>query len=523
MWRWLLQVEPMGRSLKVYAPIVLLEKLVIFGRIVLLTWLLGQFHYGVWALGVMVFGILAPAATLGSNESVARYVSFYQVRGRLREFHRKATLGIALVASGTLVAGLAGSGLIGRLLATSASAGVRLSAEGRHYVALLGVANGVVMALYHNLHSCIRALRTFRLLAAMDVCFTVLFTALALAAAGWLETGYMVLVAHALSLTVLLVLGGYAAHRGVLVHDGRGHVAGEILPDVEEPPLLPQDLRSGEGAQEGAAEEAPVLGRLLGFGFVAMVAAMLWNVGNQVSGWFVNRYHGSEALGLYAPLRQLCQPAWILSGIVWGLVFSHVANHWESNLRDAALRMLNVTYKAVVVALMTLTVLILLAAPLWSRLLREPFRRNLHLLPGLLMFFQCSANLGMVSIAAKLRERPAVIVAIVATAVAVNVVLAARWVPGAGTRGAADAAGIGMLSACGVGVVYLLVTRFRAHPAAHVLAVAPALLLLPAGVVVIAWALFLAAAATTPLVFSRWEKRELLKYARNLIDRRRPG
>ncbi|KPK82633.1 MAG: hypothetical protein AMJ81_09710 [Phycisphaerae bacterium SM23_33] len=505
----------MGRSLSLYGPVVLLEKLVTFGRVVLLTWLLGRSQYGVWALGVMVFSVFASLATLGSNESVARYVSYYHARGRLREFYRRAGVWICLLAAGTTGLGLLGSVLIADFLASSSGRILELSSDERLMVVLLGLANGVLMALYHNVQSCLRAMRTFRVLAVVDLAYTALFTGLALGGAAVLPSGHTILVAHAGSLAVMLVLGGYASHRAV----AQLARMQEVEPQApQEPP--PQEVLVGGARGVADAKDAPMMARLLRFGLIAMIGPMLWQLGNQVSAWFVNRYHGPEALGLYAPFRQLCQPVWILSGILWGLIFSHVATHWESGLRQTALRMLDLTYKAVVLSLMTLSVLMLATSRWWSLILKAEYRGDLRLLGGLLTFFQCSANLGLASIAAKLRERPLVIVVMVGCGVGVNAGLAWLWVPQGGVVAAANAAGLGMLSACALGVVYLLFSGFKAHPATHVLALAPAALLLPEPYPAAVWLAFLGLTFLSPWILSRWEKQTLLGYISSLGGRR---
>jgi hypothetical protein len=171
----------------------------------------------------------------------------------------------------------------------------------------------------------------------------------------------------------------------------------------------------------------------------------------------------------------------------------------------------------VVVALMTLSVLILATSPLWSKLLPTSYQGGLAALAGLLVFFQCSANLGIASIVAKLHERPAVIVGILAVGVGANVVLGLLWVPEGGVVGAARAAGCGMLITVALGAVYLLLSGFRTHPVVHALALSPALLMLPRPALLLVWALVLAAAALTPLVFSRREKVVLLRYLLELV------
>ncbi|KKL88890.1 hypothetical protein LCGC14_1920190, partial [marine sediment metagenome] len=393
----------MGRALSLYAPAMAFTRAITLARVLLLTWLLGPSEFGTWGLGMMVFSILAPIAVLGSHQGIARYVSFYQARGRLREFLRRAATGICFVAGCTGLTALACSGWIARLLASTSGASEPIGHQLLVVIAVLGVVNGLLMALYHNLQACMRGMRTFRLLAAMELTYAFLFTVGALVGGAVWPRGYTVLIAHASSLAILLAVGGWAARSCLAYHGDR--------------PPPDQDAAAGPPDEP---DNVPVLARLLRFGVVAMLAPMVWNLGNQVSAWFIHRHHGSEALGVYIPYRQLCQPVWVLSGIVWGLVFSYVVRHWEFRLRPEAARMLNVAYKGVVLTLMTVSVLIRATRTWWGMLLPEAYRDGLGALPGLLLFFQCSANLGMFSIVAKLREKPMTIVAVLFAGAAVN-------------------------------------------------------------------------------------------------------
>jgi len=496
--RWLAQVDPIGRSMAVYGPLAAADKAVTLARVVLLTWVLSPAQFGAWGLGVMVFSVLAPVLVLGADEAVGRYLSYYQVRGRLREMFDRTSGGVAVVA--VVLAGAAAlcSGPIARALGTVPRVGADVPAAGMRAIVLLGVLNALLMGLFHVLQGCLRAMRTLRLLGVLNLGYTLAFTTLALGWGALRPTGRTVLWAHAAALAAFLAVGWLAARR---------LVAG------------PQDWPA-EGSPDGGPAGG-VMGKLIRFGSVAMLAGLAWQGGGHVTTWFIHRYHGSDVLGVYMPLRQICQPIWILSTIIWPVVFAYVAVRWESGRRDGALGLLNGAYKLTVLGLMTLSVLVLAAAPLWGRALGGGYRVDVPVVAGLLMFFQCSANLGMAAMAAKLNERPVAAVIIVAAGAAANVLLAAAWVPAggdaaAGVAGGARAAGVGMLLACAAGSAYLAASRFRAHPAVYVLSVSPALLLLPVPLAAGAWAAVLAVAALTPWVLTARERqavRESLRRA----------
>jgi len=513
----------MGRSVAAYVPIVLVDKACTYGRVILLTWLIGTVQFGVWQLGVMVFSIMAPVATLGASQGVARYVSHYQARGQLRRVYRRAMIGIVALALGTTALAALAAGPIADGLAGAGDAGQHYSRPERLDIVAMALLNGLFMALYLNLQSCIRALRTFRLLAAVDLGYTLTFTALALAGAAWTRSGYAVLTAHAVSLALMVGLGGLAAVRLL-----RGAAAAEAATTGAPPGPQPAPGREAEDLTD--THHVPVLRRLLTYGGISMLATLMWQVGNQTSAFFTNRYHSGGDFGLYTAFRQLCQPVWVLSGVIWGLVFSHVASHWERGDRPAAVRMMNLTYKSVVLALTTISVAVLATAPWWQLLLGRSYRlstapagRDLMMLAGLLMFFQCSANLGMASIAAKLRERPMVVVVMASVGVAANAALAWAWVPAGGVCAAAHAAGWGMWCACVVGAAYLLISGFKAHPAVYLLSLSPVILVLPLPAAAAVWAAVLLVAAVSGWILAPWEKRVLSAYIRSFGGHRPRG
>lgn len=524
MWAWLVKVESMGGSFSLYVPIVILTKIVVYARVFLLTWFIGTDQFGVWGLGVMVFGITSTISTLGSNQSIARYVSFYQARGRLRAFLHRAALGICLTGLTVAVLGVMASRWIAELLGVSDSVAVHLPFDLRLDIVLLGLLNGVLMALYLNLHSCIRGMRIFRLLVVIEVGYVLLFTTAALVAVATVGSGVAILWAHAGSLAVMLLVGGFAVHRCLTyIASSKPDNDEEILSIGEEGDIIPTDSQVSQAERTDQTDEKTILYHLFQFGFVAMLATLVWQCGHHVGRLLTNHFHGLDEVGVYAALSPFCQPVWILSGMVWGVVFSHLVNHWESNKRQAALDMLNLTYKAVVLTLMTLTVLILVTGRWWRLMLHESYQTDIRILSGLLMFYQCSANMGLASVAAKLRERPMVITVVIAVGVVVNIVLGYLWIPEGGAMAAARAAGIGMLVAVALGVVYLIITGFRIHPSAHVLALTPALLLAPTTFVAIAWAAILTVALFTHVIFTVREKRVLFQYIRTLGMRRRRG
>jgi hypothetical protein len=171
---------------------------------------------------------------------------------------------------------------------------------------------------------------------------------------------------------------------------------------------------------------------------------------------------------------------------------------------------------------MTLTVAMYVTAPWWSLALPATWREGSNLLGGLLMFFQVMTNLAILTILARLHERPIVIALCALAGGAANAALALWWMPSMGSRGAAWAAGVGMYTGgLAVTAAYFALTRPRLSAGTYLVLGAPAILLagpLAAGAI---WLAVLAAGLATPLLLDNAQKQQFARRARALFARRR--
>jgi hypothetical protein len=172
---------------------------------------------------------------------------------------------------------------------------------------------------------------------------------------------------------------------------------------------------------------------------------------------------------------------------------------------------LQTAYKGVALGLMTVGVLLYVTAPLWIRIMPAAMASTGRaLVPGLLMFFQSLAHLALLTMLAKLRERPAVIAVAALAGAAANVALALWWMPLWGPAGAALAAGVGMyLGGGAIAGAYFLLARLRVQGSTLLLLAVPALFLLPAWVAGPAWGVVLLGAWFTGLLFADAEREQL--------------
>jgi hypothetical protein len=258
---------------------------------------------------------------------------------------------------------------------------------------------------------------------------------------------------------------------------------------------------------------------------VATAANLLW-LGAQYVSFLLTYARGAELeAGVYHAFMHLSQPVLVLANAAWAVVLTHVAARWESRDPQPALATLETSYKAVAAGMMTLAVAALAAAPLWVRLLPLWLRRGLPALPGILMFFQAVVHLGVMTMLAKLREQPFVIVLAAAAGGAANAALGALWVDRfswAG-EGAAWAAGVGMYAgSAAVALAYFALARIRLRPATYAVMLSPAVLAsamwLPTWAPAAIWLGLCAAGAASGLLFSAAERAHLRDGLRRLGD-----
>jgi len=490
----LLKVGSMTESLGVYVPAMGAQKAIGLGRTLLLAWLLHEAEYGLWGVAMMVFVLAGGLINLGTKHGLIRYVSAHESRGQIAAFYRLMRLRVSAVVLAALAIALAASGPLTRHVIAS-----RSLAAGRYEqllpVCWAALANAGAMALYHSTLAFAGGLRMYRLAALMELGFSVLFTVFGIAAAGTAHTALAVLLAHLAAIMVTLAAGLCLLHAGV----------------AEVSRARPIDSRGLEGA----------FARVVRFGLAAMVGVLLWTTVPYVGFQMANRQFNKATVAAFALMMQLSQPILFLATASWTVIFSHVARRWEGGDRPGAQAMLETAYKAIALVTMTLTILLYAASPLWVRLLPGKYHGGKDLLGGLLLLFQVIGQLSLVSMLARLREKPIIISLSAFSAGAAAALLVGRWMDHSGLPGAALASGVGAY--LGGGVVagaYFLLGRIRLGIGTWVVLACPILLVLPAWAAAAGWAAVLMLATATGLLFGPREKAQLLEKLKSLP---RPG
>jgi O-antigen/teichoic acid export membrane protein len=533
---------PLAASLGMYVPAVTVQRLLGLARTILFMWMMVGAQFGLWGLGSMVFSLAASVVTLSGFNGIQRYVSYYQVQGRLAEFYRATTGRLTVLAAALTAATLALSPWLARWSMGTVSGDTSVDDAQRLAVFQAAAVNALLMGLYLNMTAWMRALRVYRLMSCADVLYGLLFLALAPAAMLWRPTALTALAAHAASLAIVLAGGTWALRRAVaavaesaIEAQAVTVAAADMSPQADGEPILADlaalhatpasaapGLTPSPSPVDGAGTGAGMFPRLLAFSAVSMVGGLIALVQGYVSLWFVQRYHHEEGAALYQAYFVLCQAIPVLASTVWVVVFSHASMHWEQGRRDLARRQLETTFKGVAAVLLTLAVVLYATADAWVVILPTKFRLSRELLPWLLTYFLATANLGYAYVASNLRERPGVSAYTGVAAVAVNALLAAWLVPTGGPLGGAQSAAAAGLACLLAGWVYVAIARFGASPATWALSFAPLLLLLGAWPAGLALAGIWVLAAVTPWVFSPGEKQMIASAVRAVWRRLGP-
>ncbi len=508
----LFKVGSLADSMGVYVPAMVLQKIIAMGRVVLFAYLLSKAEMGLWGLAMMIFSTAAPLLTLGSNQGLTRYVSYYEARGHLRNFYRRIRWCIVALIVGLSALTLVGSPLITKYVIMSDVKSAHFSFHEQQILCVVALISAMLLALHLSLIGFMNGMRTYRLVSASEIFFAVVFTVVALGVMLFDRSGLALCVSNGAALLLTI------AFEAVLLHVAVERLGTVAIKPAEKIIAAPdpdgEEVVVAKVRNIAAESEPETVGgcfwRMLHFNLPAVFATLLAMLAQYVSFGITNRRYGKEFGGEYGVFLQISQPIVFLANAAWAVVFSHIARHWENEDRHTAVLVLETAYKAVAVAVMTMVVCIYVSSPLWVRILPEKYQSGIQLLSGLLLFFQTQTHLAIMTMMARLRETPIMIALVWAVALALNIVLAGMWMSndaGTGMVSAATAAGLGMYIGGGIVTVgYLLVTRSRLHFSTYIVLACPIILMLPFWIAAGVWAALLIIAVFTPWLFSHRQK-----------------
>jgi O-antigen/teichoic acid export membrane protein len=506
--RRLYRVGSLGELMGIHVSVTVLQRLLGLIRVLVLAWMLEPEHMSLWGLGAMIFTVLGPLMTLGADSGTERYVSLFETRGRLELFYRRMRLGVlALV----LLAGLAllmnAEGITAFVIAVGKGVS-GVTWDEQVTICWLSLLNAMLWALHLNVLSFLKGMRVYRVVSVVHILFSVLFTAMSVGVLWFWPTATAALVTHAISLGISMIVALGFLHFGIVHTGGHKRHGGDRR---KEPRPGQVDRRAPKPEKKLPRN---LFARLATFGLISVLGTALWSVNSYISFYMVFSHQELDKsnAGVFFVFMRLAYPVVLLAQAAWAVLFVHVAKRWEAGHRDQAISVLETAYKGIAVAIMTLAVIVYATAPYWVLILESRYHGGVELVGPLMMSFLSIAFMALMTMLARLNERPAVIAAAAVLSGVANVLLGNAWIGPHDVTGAAYAAGVGMF--LGVGVVsgaYLLTARERLHWSTITVLLLPAILLLPPWAAVAGWSAAVAVMLTTPLVFSREQKKTLIE------------
>jgi len=528
--RRLFHVDSVSDAMGVYVSASVAGKAIGFARTLAFVHLLSQApaEYNVWAIGSVLITLSGTAMCLGANLALTRYASVFQVRGELVGFLRRVAWPLLAMPSVLAVPVLLASGVIASWLAP---AGQDVSPADVRMVQL-AVLNGALLAVYLEMLGLMHGLRTYRLAAAVELFFSVLFLAVAVAWVASTRQGENLLWGHLVSLAVATAAGLWLtarATRDAGVSPALTMPCDEPLENAQPGLAYSMDQthgthNAGELAATKRSEDGTPASRcdasflkLLRFGLPALAGQLAWLAAPFVGYYVVNRRIGDAEAGIFASWMLLAQMVYFAANAAWQVVYSHAARRWADDAKAAFVRM-RTSYKGLALACLAASVVMYLAEPLWMHVLPAKYQVGRDVLGGLLMLYAAMTQMAVMTMTARLMEKPAATALPALAGGVVSAVLAVWWVAEHGAAGAAWAGGVGMLTGgTAAAAAWFVLRRVRVGARTYVVLLSPAILL--AGwttpwLAAVCLLTLVAAAFFTPAIFTREEKQEILRRLR---------
>jgi len=497
----------------IHVSVTILQRALGFIRVLVLAWMLAPEHMSLWGLGVMLFTVIGPLMTLGTDSGTERYVALFETRGRLELFYRKMRLGalalVVLIGAGLLLS----AERITSLVITAGKGVSGVTPDRQVLICWLALVNAMLWALQLNVLSFLKGMRVYRVVSVVHILFSVLFTVMAVIVLWFRPTATAALVTHAAALGISLIVSLAFLHFGVFHTGGRRRRG----PDRRKTPRPGSvDRRASRPPQKLPRN---LFARLATFGLVSVLGTALWSANSYISFYMVYSHYelSKSSAGVFFVFMRLAHPVVMLAQAAWAVLFVHVAGRWETGRRDEALAVLETAYRGIALAIMTLAVIAYATAPYWVLVLKSQYHSGVELVGPLMMSFLSVAFMALMTMIARLRERPAVIAVAAMVSGTANIILARMWIGPYGVLGAAYAAGVGMFIGVGlVSLIFVFVSRFTVHWSTIGVLTLPAIVLLPRWAALGGWSVAVAVILFTGLVFTPDQKSALLIGVRNV-------
>jgi O-antigen/teichoic acid export membrane protein len=400
--------DTLAQSVVALLVLAVAQRLIGFGRSVMVCRWLSPAELGQWDLANRFFVRAAPLVVLGLPGSFGRYLEHFRRRGAMR---------LVLARTAAVCAGLTLVAVIGLSLEPQFVAEqVFGDADFASTVSLLAIGLASVIA-YNYLTETLTALRLVRVSSLLQFCNTAAFAVLSIGLlALWRLDAVAIVLAYALSCLFLVLVA--------------------VVWLLARWPRLPRDTTH--------VPHAEMWRKLVPFAAWVWVINALYNLFEVVDRYMVLHFgdlpDAQALVGQYHSAQVI--PVLIVSvaGMLAGMILPHLSRDWESGRRDRVSDTLNLTLKLQSIAVFAGGGLVLLAAPLLFDIAWQgKYAGGLALLP--LALASCSW-LGLSTVGQMYlwcAERAVLASASLAIGLALNVALNVALIPSFGLAGAVAA------------------------------------------------------------------------------------
>ncbi|MCC6493541.1 MAG: lipopolysaccharide biosynthesis protein [Pirellulales bacterium] len=328
-----LQADSLAASVVILLLVTMVQRSIGFGRGVLFCRWMSPEELGQWELSYSFLMLAAPLAVLGVPGSFGRYAEHFRQRGHLKTFLHRAAAWTGVCTAGAV--------LVIELFAPELSR--LIFGSDQHVDAMRGIGLCLVTIIfYHTLTTVLTALRTYRVVSAMNFTQSLLFAVVSLALM-WRRPEMM------------SVVYGYSAASFVAAAGGL----------VWAWPALIELERPGERLPHGE-----FWGKLLRLAFFVWVTNLLTHLFAIVDRYMLVHCAGMspqqalDQIGHYHSSRIIPLLMVSVAEMLSGLVMPHLSHDWEIGRRREVSSRLNLAVKLTALGMLAFGACVLAAGPL---------------------------------------------------------------------------------------------------------------------------------------------------------------
>jgi O-antigen/teichoic acid export membrane protein len=484
-------ISGVGKSVRVYLPATVVYRGMSFFRGIVLAWMLAREtgQYGLMSIALQAINILAPLVSLGLNEAVTRYVPAYQKGDQLRRFLSLAgslTMGLAIVITLGLV-------LFSNPLSRAIFAGVTMPPDEVSPLAIATFVAVFAIIVYYFVVAVLKGLRMFTALAVMELVHATLFLVLSLLAVLLISPRADIVI-WSYTISMLIAAGIWAF--GLLRN-------------------LPPDRPEIENAFVPTA----ILRRLVIFGFWSAVGGILWQSWQTYSLWYLTKFDSAHAGDIFAASKLLGQLILVVASALAAVVLTNVCVIWEKGEHKTAFFLHDLYTKIILLSLLLAALLLVVLRQPLAIVFPAKFGEVSGLLPSVIAYYQFSAMLSFLAIQFVVLEKMRQILWPWLAGLIGNIFLGIWMIHGEhAIFGAANAATLSTLPAIAITVLLLKAEGGSVSKGLILITAASGILLLPAWLAILSFALLIVWAFAGKTLFSPDQKQLLaskLPFRRN--------